>query len=648
MGPSPRRVVGALGLIGAVVLALASPASEARTSPAAAIDGCALGADVPGLTGYYAGAVQQAASSYAARYASDPSTQAKAADAFTAAAAAYVYGLPQVSVRSTVKHFPRNVMVSVDALAGPQVTTVVAPNVDTAYSTAWIDLTSGPIVVNVPDTGGRFYTFQFLDAFTNAFAYVGSGSTGTRAGAYALVPPGWSGSLPAGVTRIDSPSNTVWLLGRTLVDGPSDLPAVNRIQQQYKVTPLSAWETGARQPPVVTTQYPPTIPKSIPSGAQFIATLNDEMNVDPPPAADDCALQAMAPAGVRVPHPSSAQTLLSDLSDEAPPLPSVASDPVTDAALTAGTNTAAKIIAGGEDRLDASSRRVNNGWNILGGWVGDYGIRYLGRSIVATVLLAANTPAQTIYPIADTDVTGRTLSGAYRYTVRFPRGDLPPVRAFWSLTMYDSSLFLYANQINRYAVGDRTRGLHFARDGSLTFYIQHDQPGSADERANWLPAPSGQFHLILRLYQPGSAALTGRWKPAPVVRDGTASSGTRPRLSGLRISPRSFHPAGRHARRPHGPARVSYRDSEAVVTHFTVVELRRRPHCHARRGHSCTVSRTVARFTHRDRAGVNRMEFSGRVHGHALRRRSFLLRAVAGGSGGVPRSRVVSVRFRIL
>ena len=146
------------------------------------------------------------------------------------------------------------------------------------------------------------------------------------------------------------------------------------------------------------------------------------------------------------------------------------------AAITAGTATAPVIVAAAETQLNAASRGVNNGWEILGNWVGAYGTRYLGRSIVATDLLAANTPQQSIYPIADTDHTGRTLDGADRYTIRFPRGHLPPVKAFWSLTMYNASFFLAANPINRYAIGDRTSGLHYGADGSLTLYVQRDAP----------------------------------------------------------------------------------------------------------------------------------------------------------------------------
>jgi hypothetical protein len=515
----PKTRTIPLGLaLGAVALLTLLPTGAASAGPSPSpIAACAFGTAVPGLKGFLAPAVTHAADRYATGLKSvSAQTRSQARRVFAAAAAAYAYGLPQVSVRGTVTHFPRNEIVSVNALTNPSVQTVVTPNVDTAYTVAWLDLINGPMVVNVPNTGGRYYTFQFLDGFSNAFAYVGSGSTGTRAGSYALVPPGWTGSLPAGVHRISAPSTTVWLLGRTLVTGPADLPAVKHLQDQYETTPLTAWKTGVRQPPLVLGQYPPTMRKTIPTGAEFIATLNLDMNIDPPPAADRCALRAMSPAGVQVPHPTAAQSLLDDLSDQAPPLPPAAGNPIVNAALSAGTAAAGKIIVAAETRLNASSRKANNGWEVLGPWVGRFGTRYLGRAIVARDLLGANIPRQAIYPIADSDVTGRALDGAHRYTIRFAKGHLPPVNAFWSLTMYNASDFLYANPVSRYAIGDRTPGLHYGRDGSLTLYIQHAQPSAAAHRANWLPAPSGSFHVVMRLYEPRPAALAGSWKPAPI------------------------------------------------------------------------------------------------------------------------------------
>jgi hypothetical protein len=274
---------------------------------------------------------------------------------------------------------------------------------------------------------------------------------------------------------------------------------------------------------------------------------------------------------------------------------------------------------------------------------------------VATDLLAANTPQQTIYPIADTDRTGRTLDGADRYTIRFARGDLPPVKAFWSLTMYNASYFLAANPINRYAIGDRTSGLHYGADGSLTLYVQRDAPADAAARANWLPAPAGQFHLIMRLYQPTTAALTGAWKPPPIVRTGeTAPAGRkRPVLSRLRIVPHAFRAAAsgwgaRPSPRPR-PAQLS-RDAGRSAR-FEILSLRHRPYCRGRRGRrgqGCTVLRLVVRFRHRGRAGANDVLLSGRAHGRPLRPGHYVLRVVTGGVHGVPLSRIVSVRFRVV
>ncbi|MDQ2895049.1 MAG: DUF1214 domain-containing protein [Actinomycetota bacterium] len=513
-----RRLALTVALAFAASAAIpASGASSAATrSP---LPGCSFGTDVPGLRGYLAGAVGSAADIYARGLTADSEQErAQARRAFAAAAAAYVYGLPQVSVRGTVKHFPRNEAVSINALADPSVRTVVSPNVDTAYTVSWLDLVNGPLVVNVPDTGRRYYTLQFLDASSNAFAYVGSGSTGTAAGAYAIVPPGFSGPLGPGVMRIDAPSTTVWLLGRTLVRDAADLPAERAVQSQYDVTPLTAWTLGVRQPPVVLDRYPPTVPRSVPSGAQFIATLNQEMIIDPPPAADDCALSAMGPAGVAVPHPSPADTLAADLTDQLPPAPRVASDPVSGPAIDAGVAAGTQIVAAGSSRLVARSAHANHGWSVLGPWVGRYGTRYLARAIVARDLLAANTPQQSIYPIATTDAGGRPLSGDHRYTIRFARRLLPPVNAFWSVTLYDAQDFLVTNPIGRYAIGDRTPGLRRGRDGSLTLNVQHDAPAVGAQRANWLPAPTGPFHLVMRLYEPKAAALHGRWKPPSIVR----------------------------------------------------------------------------------------------------------------------------------
>jgi hypothetical protein len=478
--------------------------------------------------------------------------------------------MPQETLLQTIKGYVHNELVNVNALATPTTRAVVSPNVDTAYSVAWIDLTTGPLVVNVPDTGGRFYTFQFMDAYTNAFAYIGTGSTGTKAGAFALVPPGWSGTLPSGVREIKSPTNTVWLLGRTLVNGSSDFPAVKKIQDQYALTPLTAWETGTRTPSLTIGSYPNTTKKPLPTGTDFIAALNQQLTIDPPPAADDCALHAMAPAAVVLPHPTAAQEDAADLSNIAGVTPPLQEDAATTAAIDAGVAAGPKLVAAATSRLLAADAQGNHGWDVLNRSIGTYGTEYLGRAIIGTDYLGANIPSQGIYPVAYVDVAGKTFNGADSYTMTFPKGLLPPARAFWSLTMYGSDNFLYPNAVNRYAIGNRTPGLVQSHNGSLTLYLQHAEPTSAAARANWLPAPDGTFHLILRLYQPSASALDGTWKPPPVFRSGEV---LRPVLSGLRV----------------GGGRVRYTDSQIATTHFTIA-----------RGHH-----VVARQSHRDRAGKN-------------------------------------------
>jgi len=596
----------------ALVLAIAPLGSGvAATGTSNLIAPCALGAATPGLGNGFAPALDRATAAYGATLGvGSAALKEQAERTFAAAAAAYAYGMPQEILRQTIKGYVRNEIVNINALATPSTQGVVSPNVDTAYSVSWIDLTAGPVVINVPNTGGHFYTFQFMDAYTNAFAYVGSGSTGTEAGAYALVPPGWSGTLPAGVTAIKSPTNTIWLLGRTLVDGPSDYPAVKQIQEQYMLTPLSMWELGVRVPSLTLSSYPSATKKSLPSGTAFITTLDQELTIDPPPAADDCALEAMAPAGVVLTHPTPAQSEAADLANIAGQTPASQEDAATTAAVDAGVAAGPQIVAGATSKLLVADARGNHGWDIITRAIGTYGLDYLGRAIIATDYLGANIPVQGIYPVAYVDVAGRTFNGTGDYTITFPGGLLPPARAFWSLTMYDSANYLYANALNRYAIGDRTSGLVYGRNGSLTLYIQHTEPGSAAARANWLPAPGGAFHMILRLYQPTAAALDESWKPPPIFRTGEV---LRPVLSRLRV-------AG---------GRLRYADSQAATTHLTIYSS----------------GRVVARFIHRDRAGENRVSL-GRLRLHPGRYR-LVARAigVAASYDNAP-GRAVSLGFR--
>jgi len=512
----------------AVLLVLAATVSTgtdaaAAQAPPDLLSDCAYGASAPGLTGFES-KVQHDAWAYADQQAGvSAADKLTAAKTFAAAEVAYVYGLPLVELHDTVRAFRfRNTIISIAALTTPESRRVVSPNVDTAYTVGWLSLTQGPLVIDVPDTAGRFYTFQFMDAFTNSFAYVGSGVTGTKARSYLLAPPGWSGEVPQGVHLVRSPTNTIWLLGRTLVDDAADLQKVKPLLEKYTATPLEAWKLGVRGKSIVFDNPPPQPPKPVtPQGTDFVATLNQETTVDPPPAAQDCVLKALAPAGVTQPDTSTGAVLVADTANQLGNPPGSDADTPQNRAIGAGTSAAVRLIARSAASYRATTSQGNRGWSVLvDSWIGDFGRQYLGRAVIATDLLGANVPRIATYPTSYSDSRGRPLDGKHNYTITFPKGQLPPVRAFWSLTMYQSDNSLYDNEVDRYAVGDRDKGLRRNADGSLTILVQHAKPSSAKARANWLPAPAEAFHLILRLYLPRQSALNGSYTIPPFVRAG--------------------------------------------------------------------------------------------------------------------------------
>jgi hypothetical protein len=471
-----RRFVAPIALVAALIAAASAPAQAPRPS----VPKCALGNSGALLRSFYATELARAERRFGGSRAERR--------VFSAAVAAYVYGLAPVAVHQTLQRFPENQLVSIGTLVDPAVRTIVFPNVDTTYTLGRLNLDTGPLVIDVPDTGGRYYVIQLLDAYSNTFAYVGRRTTGTRPGSYALVPRGYAGPLPSGVTRIESPTNLIWVLGRTLVRSGADLPAATEVMRGYRVTGLADWSAGTRQGPLLLAEFPPTPRLPIPAGPAFYESLAAALTESPPPAGDGCALQAFARAG-RAP----------------------------DAVLAAASRAGSGIVRRAEALVNRVSRARNNGWLIPRSYIGSYGRNWLGRAIIGLVALGANTPAETVYPVAITDSRGRPLDGHRRYRVRFPRGQLPPVGAFWSLTLYRDDLYLFDHPSRRYSVGDRTPGLRRARDGSLTIHIQRRPPRGA-ARANWLPAPAGRFRLGLRLYEPHRSVLRGSWLPPEVVR----------------------------------------------------------------------------------------------------------------------------------
>src|SRR6188472_3932789 len=302
----------ALPLTGLLLAALASaPAAALGAAPGPSIARCALGGREPVADAFARGLAARERAYAAARPAPE---RAHARRAYAAGAAAWVFGMPTVLLRATVARYPTNRLAGAARLADPSTTVIVAPNHDTTYAIAHIDLRQGPLVIDAPDTRGRYSVLQLMDTFTNAFAYVGAGRERERATSALLLPPGWHGAVPAGVRVIRSPSTVVWLLGRTLVDSGRDLAAAGAVMAGYALTPLDAWRAGRRDRELVLDAFPAstTGPVTLPRGRAFLSALGAALAADPPPARDACALEALAAQGVgpgRVPPARNADAL---------------------------------------------------------------------------------------------------------------------------------------------------------------------------------------------------------------------------------------------------------------------------------------------------------------------------------------------------
>jgi hypothetical protein len=380
---------------------------------------------------------------------------------------------------------------------------VVRPNFDTLYSSAWLDLTKEPMIVSVPDTAGRYYLLPMLDMWSDVFAAPGKRTSGTEAAQFAVVAPGWSGSLPAGVRRIDAPTPNVWIIGRTQTNGPQDYEAVHKVQDGYTITPLSQW--GQAQAPI---QAPigPNLRSTAPSPLAQVNSMQplayfkyavELMKLNAPHITDWSIVERLKRIGIEVGKSYEPEQL----------------DPTIQDALTRAAGDGLKAMRA---KLPTLARSVN-GWQMNTDTMGVYGDYYLKRAVVASVLLAANQPEDAVYPLIVSDADGNPPTGDHNYVLHFSKEALPPVHAFWSLTMYDAEGFPVANPINRFALGDRDT-LKYSADGSLDLYVQHGDPG-ADRAANWLPSPSsGALGLTLRLYAPEAAVLNGSWAPPPLRR----------------------------------------------------------------------------------------------------------------------------------
>ena len=437
-------------------------------------------------------------------------------DEFSTVVDAYVFGYPLVTMEMT-----RRVMTNVAAPGGthapmgqfaklrsyPDATfkDVTAPNADTLYTLAWVDVGKEPWVLSLPDMKDRYYLFPMLDGWTDVFQVPGKRTTGTGAQTYAITGPGWSGTLPAGVKEYKSPTSMVWLLGRIYCTGtPDDYAAVHALQDQISVVPLSAWGKPYTPPPGV---VDPSIDTKTAvrdqvngmDAAAYFTLLAHLMKANPPAAADAPALARFASIGLVPGRDFDASKLRPDVAKR---VPQAAFDRIM---LQFKTNPAVRDI---------------NGWNYITK-TGVYGTDYLVRALVTAIGLGANRPQDAIYPTSLKDARGNAYDGTYKYVVHFPKDELPPVDGFWSITMYDPNYFFIANPINRYSISPR-QNLKRNADGSVDLYVQKDSPG-ADKESNWLPAPAGKFVLMLRMYWPRETdptILDGSWVIPPVIRAG--------------------------------------------------------------------------------------------------------------------------------
>jgi hypothetical protein len=396
---------------------------------------------------------------------------------------------------------PMNMFVNVPAYPPADVKLVVRPNFDTLYSPAWLDLTKEPMVVSAPDTNGRYYLLPMLDMWTDVFASPGWRTTGTQAANFLVTPPGWTGTVPAGITRIRAPTPYVWVIGRTKTDGPSDYDAVHKIQAGYKIVPLSQWDkppqsVKAKIDSTVDMKTPPKIQVDTMPAGKFFAYASELLKLHPPHITDQPIIAQLRRIGF---EPGKSFDL-----DKA--------EPSVRKALESAPSEAQQLMVSTVPTI----ARVVNGWSMNTNTMGVYGNWYLKRAIVAQLGLGANLPEDAIYPLNLVDEAGRPLDGANKYTLHFDKGAVPPTNAFWSVTLYDGEGFQVANPLNRFAVSSWMPFTYNA-DGSLDLHFQNESPG-AEKEANWLPAPKGAFNLTMRLYAPKSEALTGKWNPPPVVR----------------------------------------------------------------------------------------------------------------------------------
>ena len=432
---------------------------------------------------------------------------------------AYVYGYPLVTMEMT-----RRVMTNVAKPEGTRAPMgqlarlrqyptaafrdVTAPNADTLYTTAWVDVSKEPWILSIPDMKGRYFLFPMLSGWTDVFQVPGKRTTGTKAQVYAITGPGWTGTLPKGVVEYKSPTGLVWILGRIYCTGtPQDYKEVHALQDKVTLVPLGAHGTKYAPPPG-TVDPSVDMKKAVRDQVDaldakaYFGLLATLMKANPPAGADAPMVARLAKIGVVPGQDFDPGKLDPAVARGLQGVPKVAQE---------------KIMGWFKGSIAAGDATLKDGW-LTTTKTGDYGTNYLQRALITAIGLGANLPQDAVYPTSNVDAEGKPYEGTSKYVIHFEKGMLPPVNGFWSLTMYDAGYFFVANKLNRYTLSQRDK-LKVNKDGSVDLYLQKDSPGK-DKESNWLPAPEGRFIPMMRLYWPKEtppSILDRSWGP-PAVR----------------------------------------------------------------------------------------------------------------------------------
>jgi hypothetical protein len=426
---------------------------------------------------------------------------------------AYLYGYPLVTMDMTRRqmtnvrvpddaHAPMGEIIKLRAYPAVENRSAAAPNADTLYTMVWLDVSAEPWVFSIPDMGDRFYIMPMLSAFNEVFHVAGQRATGGKAQKYAITGPGWTGTLPEGVKQVKSPTALVWVLGRIYCTGtPEDYKAVHELQDRFSSVPLSSYGRPYTPPPGVvdeTFDMKKAVRKQVndlplDDYFRYLARL---LKTNPPKPEDGPVVERMARIGI-VPGQEFDRGKLPVLGRKL--------DPKLSLLEMVGAMKAKQPV---------------NGWLYWSSNAGSYGTDYDQRAMVTLIGPGLNFPQDAMYPFSEKDADGKEYNGsAHKYVMHFEKGQMPPVKGFWSLTMYDPDFFFVPNPINRYNVSQRNAFVTNP-DGSVDLYFQAESPGPGKE-PNWLPAPKGKFITMLRLYWPTDtppSILDGSWKPPAVKR----------------------------------------------------------------------------------------------------------------------------------